>query len=347
MREWRTASDLRRDPTGSLDVRAAIARHLSLLSGGRPVNADHVILTPSPGVTAFASCVALFESGDHVGVASPAPSSWDFFLRLARAVAVPVPGDPEWSLKISVDDVARVSDARTAGLVLHSPANPTGAVYTRSELKALLEWAVSRDVWVIADETYRPYHYGSGPAPSVLDLPDELLRRTVVVTAVGSPGDGLGAGVSLAPQAVAQAQARVQSWLGGSVPPANQAAVLSLLTNDRHAAERDGSAEGMRRKRDAAVEFLRMRLPGVEFIDPLGGLFVFVRIEGAVLPELEHADRFCEALLSSTGVALAPGTAFGDHRWVRLTFAVPDRQLDQGLSRLEEFVHANALETTR
>jgi aspartate/methionine/tyrosine aminotransferase len=181
----------------------------------------------------------------------------------------------------------------------------------------------------------------------VLDLPDELLRRTVVVTAVGSPGDGLGAGVSLAPQAVAQAQARVQSWLGGSVPPANQAAVLSLLTNDRHAAERDGSAEGMRRKRDAAVEFLRVRLPGVEFIDPLGGLFVFVRIEGAVLPELEHADRFCEALLSSTGVALAPGTAFGDHRWVRLTFAVPDRQLDQGLSRLEEFVHANALETTR
>jgi aspartate aminotransferase len=345
-RVWRTAGHVQPEPTGGLEVRAAIARHLSLLSGGRPVNADHLVLAPSSQMNAFAAGLALVESGDHVVVPTPAPSSWAFSLRLARAVTVPVPGDPEWSLKISVDDVARVSDARTAGLVLQSPANPTGAVYTRSELKALLEWAASRDLWVIADESYRSYHYGSGPAPSVLDLPDDLLRRTVVLTDIGSPADGLGVSASLAMQPVARAQARVLAWLGGSVPPAADVAVRSLLVDERRARERDAAAETMRRSRDAAVEFLRVRLPGVEFIDPLGGLFLFFRIEGAVAAELEHADRFCEALLASSGVALAPGTAFGDHRWVRLTFAVPERQLDQGLRQLEEFVHANALETT-
>ena len=344
-KSWRTVGRAGHDPQGSLELRAAVARHWSLLSGGRPVNADHVVVAPTPALSGFAACVALFESGDHVAVASPMPSCWEFFLRVARATPVAVPGDPEWSMKISVADVERVSDARMAGLVLHSPANPTGAVYTRSELKALLEWAAARDIWVIADESLRPYHFGSGPAPSVLDLPDELIRRTVMVSAVGAVVSGLGVGASLAPLAVAQAQARVLGWLAGSVPLATQAAALALLTDDRHAGELDGSAEGMRRKRDVAVEFLRVRLPGMEFIDPLGGLFLFLRIDGAVAGALTHADRFCEELLASAGVALAPGTAFGDHRWVRLTFGVPERQLERGLGRFEEFVLANALET--
>lgn len=344
-KSWRSVGRIGHDPQGCLELRAALARHWSLLSGGRPVNADHVVVSPTPGLSAFAACVALFESGDHVALASPMPSSWEFFLRVARAIPVPVPGDPEWSLKISVADIERVADARMTGLVLHSPANPTGAVYARSELKALLEWAAARDIWVIADESLRPYHFGSGPAPSVLDLPDELLRRTVVVNAVGTVASGLGVGASLAPRTVAQAQARVLEWLTGPVPSATQAGALALLTDERHAGELDGTAEGMRRKRDAAVEFLRKRLPGVEFIDPLGGLFVFVRIEGAVAGALAHADRFCEELLASAGVALAPGTAFGDHRWVRLTFGVPERQLERGLGRFEEFVLANALET--
>ena len=341
---WRTVERAGRDPRGSLELRAAVARHWSLLSGGRPVNADHVVVAPTPAFGAFAACMALFESGDHVAVASPMPSSWEFFLRVARATPVPVPGDPEWSLKISVADVERVSDARMAGLVLHSPANPTGAVYTRSELKALLEWTTARNIWVIADESLRPYHFGSGPAPSVLDLPDELLRRTVVVGAVGTVLSGLGVGASLAPLSVAQAQARVLGWMAGQVPPPIQEAALALLTDDRHAGELDGSAEGMRRKRDVAVEFLRVRVPGMEFIDPLGGLFLFFRIDGVVSGALAHADRFCEDLLASAGVALAPGTAFGDHRWVRLTFSVPERQLERGLGRIEEFVLANALE---
>ena len=115
----------------------------------------------------------------------------------------------------------------------------------------------------------------------------------------------------------------------------------------RFAADTGHVNENIEILRDLAVEFLRVRLPGMEFIDPLGGLFLFFRIDGAVDSGLGHADRFCDALLASEGVALAPGTAFGDHRWVRLTFAVPERQLERGLGRLEQFVLANALETRR
>ena len=90
-----------------------------------------------------------------------------------------MPGDLEWGLKVSAKDLDQHHTTTTRGLILCSPCNPTGAVYTLAELRSIAEWARQNDVWIISDEIYRRINYGSGPAPSLLDLPDELLERTV------------------------------------------------------------------------------------------------------------------------------------------------------------------------
>src|SRR6185503_4549416 len=129
----------------------------------------------------FNACFTLFGPKERVLIPSPAWVSYPQIVHLTRAEPVLVPGDPEWALKVSVRDLDRMSHTLTRGLILCSPRNPTGSVYTQAELKAIAEWAKKNDIWIISDEIYRRINYGPGPAPSLLDLPDELLERTVII----------------------------------------------------------------------------------------------------------------------------------------------------------------------
>src|SRR5204862_6715492 len=117
----------------------------------------------------------LFGQREKVLIPSPAWTSYPQIVHLARATPVEVPGDAEWSLKVSVADLDRAYDDSVKGLMINSPVNPTGAVYTLAELRGIAEWAKGKGVWIVADEIYRRIHYGQGAAPSFLDLPDELL----------------------------------------------------------------------------------------------------------------------------------------------------------------------------
>src|SRR5881396_3227833 len=158
-----------------IDLGAAAAKHLSLLSGGRPVNADNIVVSNGSKQSLFNVCFTLFGPGEVVAIPAPAWVSYPQIVYLSRARPVLVPGEPEWSLKVSVRDLDRVVPG-ARGLILCSPCNPTGAVYTQAEIKAIAHWARDRKVWIVADEIYRRIHYGTGPSPSFLDLPDDLLE---------------------------------------------------------------------------------------------------------------------------------------------------------------------------
>ena len=110
----------------------------------------------------FNACFSLFGPKDKVLIPSPAWVSYPQIVHLARAEPVLVPGDPEWGLKVGVKDLERQTDKLVGGLILCSPCNPTGAVYTPTELKAIAEWARDNKVWIIADEIYRRIYYGRG-----------------------------------------------------------------------------------------------------------------------------------------------------------------------------------------
>lgn len=325
-----------------LELRAAAARYLSLLSGGRPVNAD--LLVPSPGAAPalYQSCLALFGPGDRVLVPTPTWPGYATHVYLARAIPVPVAGDIEWSLKVGLGDLDRAADARTAGVVLSTPVNPTGAVYTRTELQGIVEWAAERGAWVILDESRRLVHYGTGPCPSALDLPDDLLEHVIVVSGVRAIVGELGWRVAftVAPRGAAAALSRLDAILGGGIPGPVERAIAQILTDPRLAADLERAVADLRSRRDAIVEHFRAELGGVEFVEPLGGHHFFFRVDGFFGDEVASALQLCERALAEEGVALAPGERFGEPRWVRLSYAAPERDVRRGLARLTVYLRS-------
>jgi aspartate aminotransferase len=325
---------------GLLELRAAAARNLSLLSGGRPVNADNMVVSTGAKQSLFNTCFTLFGAGDKVLVPAPYWVSFPQMVRFARAEPVPVAGAVEWSLKVGVEDLERARDSLTRGVILSTPCNPTGAVYTRSELRAIAEWARKHELWLISDEIYRRIHYGPGPAPSVLDLPDELLARVVIVTGVSKSYamTGWRVGIALAPQPVARAMAGLQSHMTSGASQISQWAAAAALGDDRVEQDVSRMVEAFRARRDLVEGYFRRTLPGVEFVDPVGAFFFFFRVDHMFGPDLTSGARFCERLLLKEGVALVPGDAFGDPRWVRLSYAAPDATLASALERIDRFM---------
>ena len=331
---------------GILDLRASAARSLSLLSGGRPVNADNIVISTGAKQAVFNACFALFGPGDTVLIPSPAWVSYPEIVHLARAHPVLVAGDPQWSLKVGVAELDAVTTGAVRGIILCTPNNPTGAVYTRGEIKAIVEWAHERGIWVISDEIYRHIHYAPGPAPSVLDLPDELLERVVLISGASKSFamTGWRIGFSLAPRQVTKAIASLQSHLtSGACHPA-QFAAAAAYDDERVSSEVDRMVEQFRRRRDLIVSAFREHLPGIEFVEPMGAFYFFFRVDSYFRPELDGAMPFCERLLAEEGLALVPGEAFGDKRWVRLSFAASESQLRRALERLVRF--AGSLEAS-
>src|SRR5438445_5273786 len=297
---------------GILELRSAAATHLSLSAGGRPVNADHIVVSNGSKQSLFNACFTVFGPGDVVAIPAPAWVSYPQIVHLARARPVLVSGEPEWSLKVSVRDLDRVVPG-ARGLILCSPCNPTGAVYTHGEIKAIAQWARERKVWVIADEIYRRLHYGLGPAPSFLDLPDHVLERGIVIYGVSKAYamTGWRIGTALAPGPVARAMAALQSHTTtGANHPAQFAAAVALGDDQ---VERDVArmVAEFRKRRDLVVARFRRELPGVEFVDPLGAFYFFFRVDsfGGL-----GGTEFCTCLITTSGVTLAPGAAFRDDR---------------------------------
>lgn len=321
---------------GLAELRSAMARHLSLLSGGRPVNADQFVISNGSKQSLFNACFTLFGPTDRVLIPSPAWVSYPQIVHLTRAEPVMVPGDPEWGLKVSVKDLEAQYTTRTKGLILCSPCNPTGAVYTAPELKAILEWATRRGVWVIADEIYRRINYGSGAAPSVLDFPDELLERTVLIYGASKAYamTGWRIGAAYAPPHLVKAMAAFQSQTTtGANQPAQWAAVTAF-SDERVEGDVARMVAAFRRRRDYVVGRFRDEAPGIEFNEPHGAFYFFFRVDGIHSAAPVTGTQFCADLLQRSGVALVPGAAFGDDRYVRMSFATSEPELAGALDRI-------------
>jgi len=324
---------------GIPELRRAIAANLSRLSGLRPVDFDRILISNGSKQSLFNACFSLFGPKDKVLIPSPAWVSYPQIVRLARAEPVMVPGDIEWGLKVAPRDLQPHTDKLVRGLILCSPCNPTGAVYTRSELRALAEWAAERNIWIIADEIYRRINYGDGPAPSVLDLPDELLERTVVICGASKAYamTGWRIGASYAPAALTAAMAALQSHTTTGPNHPAQWAAATAYSDDRVEEEVVRMVTAFHRRRDRIVSRFRAEAPGVEFVEPHGAFYLFFRVDGLDGGAPTSGQAFCERLINAEGLALVPGSAFGDDRWVRLSYSVSDRELDAALDRLFRF----------
>ena len=320
---------------GILELRAAAAKHLALLSGGRPVNADHIVVSNGSKQSLFNVCFSLFGQGDVVAIPAPAWVSYPQIVHLTRARPVLIAGHPEWGLKVSVRELERILPA-PKGLILCSPCNPTGSVYTLAELRSIAQWATERKVWVIADEIYRRIHYGTGPAPSFLDLPDDFLDRVVIVTGVSKTYamTGWRVGLALAPGPVAKAMAALQSHTTSGANHMAQYAAAAAYADDRVEQDVQRMVGEFPKRRDLMVSRFRRDLLGVEFVEPHGAFYFFFRVDS--FGGISGTD-FCTRLITETGVALVPGAAFGDDRWVRLSYAAATSDIEDALERIVKF----------
>ena len=321
---------------GIFELRTAIARRLSLLSAGRPVNADNIVVSNGSKQALFNACLCLFGPREKVLIPTPAWTSYPQIVQLARATPVEVEGDAEWSLKVSVKDLDRKFDDSVKGLILNSPVNPTGAVYTLAELRGIAEWAKRKGVWVIADEIYRRISYGACPAPSFLDLPDELLERVVVIDGASKAYamTGWRIGFALAPRELAKTMTALQSHTTSGANTIAMWAAVEAFGSDAVQAEVEAMTAAFRRRRDYLVGRFRTELMGTEFVDPLGAFYLFFRVDELFTRHVPTATEFCRRLIADEALALVPGAAFGDDRWVRLSYAASDETLTDGMDRL-------------
>lgn len=324
---------------GIVELRRAMAGALSRMSGGRVVDPERLIVSNGSKQSLFNTCFTLFGPGDSVLIPSPAWVSYPQIVHLARAIPVMVPGDPEWGLKVSVADLERHRDASTKGLIICSPCNPTGSVYTAAELAAIARWAGEHNIWLISDEIYRRINYGAGPAPSLFDLDDSVLDRSVVIYGASKAYamTGWRIGAAYAPSDVVKAMAALQSHTTtGANQPAMWAAA-EAFGNPAEDIEVDKMVAAFRRRRDYLVARFHDQAPGVEFVEPHGAFYIFFRVDG-LAPGLGGA-AFCEQFMRAEGVALVPGLAFGDDRWVRLSYSVSDAELESACDRVMRFIN--------
>jgi aspartate aminotransferase len=326
---------------GIQPLRASIAAHLSRTTG-RKADPGGVVVSSGAKQAIFNVCFTLFGPGDEVLIPVPYWTSYPEIVSLARAGSILVPGDPTNALKVDVAALEAAVTDRTSGLILNSPSNPTGAVYEQAELDAILLWAAERGIWVISDEIYGRLCYSAERAPSVLDADDSLLERVVLIDGVSKTFamTGWRIGFSYSTPGLAAQLTSLQSHItSGASSPAQAAALAAYQDEPRvHEALR-AMVRVFRRRRDHAAGAVREALPAVEFNEPDGAFFLFLRVDRYFDEACTGSIAFCNHLLERTGVALVPGAAFGDDRYVRLSFAAPEAEILEGIRRVGELLH--------
>lgn len=317
---------------GTAELRAAIAA-AATARRGEPVTADEVVVSSGSKQSIFNACTCLFGPGDEVLVPTPAWTSYYEIVSLARATPVPVMGDPAHGFRVTPAMLRDQATPRTRGVMLNSPVNPTGTVYSRDELRDLLALAADRGWWVISDEIYLRIAY-DGPAPSSLDVAPAR-DRLVVVDGVAKAYamTGWRIGWTLAPPALSRAMTAFQSHTTFNAAAPSQAAALAAVAGgpEVEAAVAE-MVERFRERRDAACAILAAE-PRIALVPPQGAFYLFLRAPAAGrIPDAGTA--FASRLLERYDVAVVPGAAFETPDWVRVSYAAARSQVEEAMRRI-------------
>lgn len=319
---------------GLPELRAAAAESLSR-STGVGWTAEQVVVTCGAKEGMALALMALAGAGDEVLVPTPSWISYEPMVAIADARVVRLPCDEASQWKLQPGTLAAALTPRSRALVLNTPNNPTGSVYTQAELAALGRVLEGRDVVVVSDEIYSPFVY-EGRHVSPAAIPG-LAGRTVVVNGVSKSHamTGWRIGFLTGPQPIVEAVGKLKGHItSNAAAPSQHAALAALRSGDGWSRL---MAEAFARRRKAAVEALR-RLPGVSVQAPAGAFYVFPRVDALYGGPVRGSHDFCRRLLDEARVAVVAGADFGEDRCVRLSIATADERLAEALARIERWV---------
>lgn len=325
---------------GLPELREAIAAKTAQDSGWA-ADASQVVVTNGGKQAVYQAFATLLDPGDEALLPAPYWTTYPEAVRLAGGVPVEVFAGAEQGYKVTVEQLEAARTPRTKVLLFVSPSNPTGAVYTAEETRAIGRWAAEHGLWVISDEIYQHLTYGpfaGRPAPAIVGEVPELAERTILVNGVAKSYamTGWRLGWMVGPADAIKAASNLQSHLTSNVNNIAQRAAIEALTGPQDTVE--AMRQAFDRRRQAIVAGLSA-IPGFSVPEPLGAFYVYPDVTallgrdwGGVTPRtsLELADL----ILEQAEVAVVPGEAFGPSGYLRLSYALGDEELAEGVARL-------------
>lgn len=323
---------------GLPDLREAIAAK-TLRDSGTSVEPSQVVVTNGGKQAVYQAFQVILDPGDEVLVPTPYWTTYPESIALTGARQVDVFAGADQGYKVTVEQLEAARTPQTKALLFVSPSNPTGAVYSPDEVRAIGEWAEANGLWVVSDEIYQDLVYDGVRAVSITEAVPALADRTILVNGVAKTYamTGWRLGWMVGPKDAIAAAANLQSHLTSNVSNVSQRAALEALTGPQDAVEEMRQAFD-RRRRVAVAEL--SRIDGVEVPTPEGAFYVYADVRGLLGREwagvtptttLELADL----MLEQAEVAAVPGEAFGPSGYLRFSYALGDAPLLEGIQRLQ------------
>jgi aspartate aminotransferase len=325
-------------PAGGLpELKEAVAAK-TYRDSGLVVRPSHVLITNGGKQALYNAFAALLDPGDEVLLPAPYWTTYPESIALAGGTTVVVPTSPESGYRATVDQLEAARTPSTKALVFVSPSNPTGAVYSPEDVAAIGRWAVEHELWVVTDEIYEHLVYGDAEFSSMPVEVPELVDRCVVVNGVAKTYamTGWRVGWLIGPEDIVRAATNLQSHATSNVANVSQIAALAAVSGDLAAVEVMKVAFDRRRRR--IVELLSA-IPGVLCPEPEGAFYVYPSVEDLLGREIRGTRPATSAelatlILDEVEVAVVPGEAFGTPGYLRLSYALGDADLEEGVARM-------------
>jgi len=333
----------RYSPAGGLpELRRAIADK-TVRDSGLEVAPSRVLVTNGGKQAIYAAFAAMLDPGDEVILPAPYWTTYPEAIRLAGGVPVPVLADETQDYRVTVGQLEAARTERTKVLLFVSPANPTGAVYPGDEIRAIGQWVEDHGLWVVADEIYEHLVYddedGLPDTGSMPVLCPDLQDRCVIVNGVAKTYamTGWRVGWMIGPSDLVQAATNLQSHLTSNVANVAQHAALAAVAGDLSAVAEMRSA--FDRRRHTIVTMLN-EIEGITCPMPGGAFYAYPAVKGLLGREydgrtVDTSADLAEVILEKAEVAVVPGEAFGSPGYLRLSYALGDDDLLEGVARLQ------------
>ena len=324
---------------GLPDLREAIAQK-TLRDSGTEVSANQVVVTNGGKQAVYQAFAVLLDAGDEVLLPTPYWTTYPEAIALAGGKTVKVFAGSEQGYKVTVEQLDKAKTARTKVLLMCSPSNPTGAVYSKEEIAAIGNWAHQNDLWVITDEIYQNLVYDGLKAYSITEVVPELIDKTIMVNGVAKSYamTGWRLGWMAGPADAIKAAANLQSHLTSNVNNIAQKAALAALTGSQD--EVQNMLQAFDRRRKLAVSELG-KIDNWLAPMPQGAFYVYSDVRGLLGKtwngkQINTSLELCDFILEQVEVALVPGEAFGPSGYVRMSYALGDEPILEGIQRLQK-----------
>ncbi|MFB9316668.1 pyridoxal phosphate-dependent aminotransferase [Cryptosporangium minutisporangium] len=326
---------------GLPELKAAIAEK-TLRDTGVEVAANQVLVTNGGKQAVYEAFATLVDDGDEVILPAPYWTTYPEAIRLAGGVPVDVVADETQDYLVTVEQLEAARTEKTKALLFCSPSNPTGGVYTAAEVEAIGRWALEHGIWVITDEIYEHLIYGDAEFVSIVKAVPELANQTVILNGVAKTYamTGWRVGWLIGPTDVVKAASNLQSHATSNVCNVAQRAALAAVSGDLSAVDEMKTA--FDRRRQTIVRMLN-EIDGVYCPEPKGAFYAYPSVKGLIGKELrgvtiESSAQLASVILDEAEVAVVPGEAFGTPGYLRLSYALSDDDIVEGVSRMQKLL---------